>query len=157
MCRRARNPPPLGSVILWCMMYAQKGNLMFIHDFQGNASAKPSDFPLRNKTTWDWDFSLKAHRPSCSTSSVSFPLSLPLSHTHTYSLSYLTHSSFSSLLNSPSIFFLSDLIYLTLRKKITCSYFLLILPGCLPILPLYLTKDFDEEMNLDRFHSRLAR
>lgn len=63
MCRRARNPPPLGSVFLWCMMYAQKGNLMFIHDFQGNASAKPSDFLLRNKTTWDWDFSLKAPRP----------------------------------------------------------------------------------------------
>lgn len=156
MFRRARNPPPLGSVILWCMMYAQKGNLMFIHDFQGNASAKPSDFLLRNKTTWDWDFSLKAHRPSCSTSStfLSSSLSLPLSHT--YTLSHLSPTAFFSLLNSPSIFFLSDLIYLTLRKKITCSYFLLILPGCLPILPLYLTKDFDEEMNLDRFYSRQA-
>lgn len=90
MCRRARNPPPLGSVILWCMMYAQKGNLMFIHDFQGNASAKLSDFLLRNKTTWDWDFSLKAHRPSCSTPIFcNRPHPPSLTHTHTYIHTYL--------------------------------------------------------------------
>lgn len=113
MCWMVRNPPPLGSVILWCMMYAQKGNLMFIHDFQGNASAKPSDFLLRNKTTWDWDFSLKAHRPSCSTPlSVSLPLHPSLSRTFSSQLAFLK-----SLLNSPSIFFLPDLIYLTLGKK----------------------------------------
>lgn len=111
--------------ILWCMMYAQKGNLMFIHGFQGNAWAKPSDFLLRNKTMWDWDFSVKAHRPIllhlCNSSLLPFlillPSSLFLRHIISHCHLSLSHTHILCVKNSPWIFFLSDWIYLTLRKK----------------------------------------
>lgn len=132
----------LDSIHLWCMMYAQKVNPMFIHDFQGNAFTKLLDFLLTKKTTWDWDFSFKAYRPSCS-----FDFLVSFTFMHWHMLSYLLPTSFSFMIYLKFSLLLSKEICLTLRKS--SSYFLLILLDCLLILLLHITKNLN--MNLDLF------
>ncbi len=82
MCWRGMSPSPLGSIGLWCMMYARQGILMFIHDFQGQCLSETLFFPFKEQTLWDWDFSLKEQSPISRSDSARFFSSLSLFNLH---------------------------------------------------------------------------
>lgn len=130
-------------------MYAHKASPMFIHDFQ----CLSFYISFQGAKLHGIEISVWRHTSHPAASTMFPSSSLSVFNTHAVPLSFSSSAHISpfirSIWNFCLIFFLSDLIYLTLRKKKPCNYFLLIVPDWLPVLLLHIIN------NQDHFYSRL--